>query len=71
MPSVGVCTGALLLKLTMAAGHQAEPRLIDFSAAFIVVSLISLSSMRWHKGFAQDVGHELSGHRPPPRPALP
>lgn len=71
MLSVGVCTGALLLKLTMAAGHQAEPRLIDFSAAFIVVSLISLSSMRWHKGFAQDVGHELSGHRPPPRPALP
>jgi EmrB/QacA subfamily drug resistance transporter len=68
MLSVGVCSGALILKLTMAVGDHAEPHLMDFSIAFVVVTLISLSSMRWHAGFAHDAGDELSGYRPKPRP---
>jgi hypothetical protein len=63
MLSVGICAGALVLKLSMGVSGHAEPRLPDFSIAFVVVSLISLSSIRWHLRFAADAGHELSGHR--------
>lgn len=63
MLSVGVCSGALILKLSMGVGGHAEPRLVDFSIAFVIVTLISLSSTRWHLKFAHDAGHELSGHR--------
>ncbi len=63
MLSVGICSGALVLKLSMGLGRHAEPHQLDFSIAFVVVSLISLSSTRWHLRFAPDAGHELSGHR--------
>ncbi|OOG47135.1 MFS transporter [Rhodanobacter sp. C01] len=63
MLSVGVCSGALILKLSMAAGQHSEPQLHDFSLAFLIVTVISLSSTYWHFGFAHDAGHELSGHR--------
>ena len=63
MLSVGVCTGSLILKSTMVAGGHTQPQLMDFSVAFLVVTLISLSSTRWHLAFAHDAGHELSGHR--------
>jgi hypothetical protein len=63
MLSVGVCSGALILKLSMGFEHHAEPRIMDFSIAFLLVSLISLSSTRWHVAFAPNAGHELSGHR--------
>lgn len=62
MLSVGVCSGALILKLSMAASRHPEPQLRDFSLAFLIVTLISLSSTRWHLAFAPDAGHELSGH---------
>lgn len=63
MLSVGVCVGALILKVAISIGHDPRPQLADFSAAFIVVTLISLSSTWWHLKFAPDVGAELSGHR--------
>jgi EmrB/QacA subfamily drug resistance transporter len=63
MLSVGVCAGALILKFTMVVSHSAEPQLMDFSVAFLLVTLISLSSTRWHLAFAHDAGQELSGHR--------
>ncbi|MEE7547988.1 DHA2 family efflux MFS transporter permease subunit [Xanthomonas sp. Kuri4-1] len=63
MLSVGVCAGALLLKAAMALGGHAQPQLSDFSAAFCVVSLISLSSTWWHLRFDRHAGQELSGHR--------
>jgi EmrB/QacA subfamily drug resistance transporter len=63
MLSVGVCAGALILKSAMAAGGHAQPLLRDFSVAFLIVTLISLSSTRWHLAFSRDAGHELSGHR--------
>jgi hypothetical protein len=63
MLSLGVCAGALILKFTMAVGHNAEPKIMDFSIAFLIVTVISLSSTRWHLAFAADAGQELSGHR--------
>lgn len=63
MLSVGVCCGALILKIAMAVSHNTEPSRLNFSAAFLVVTLISLSSNRWHRAFAHDAGHEMSGHR--------
>jgi EmrB/QacA subfamily drug resistance transporter len=63
MLSVGVCCGALILKFTMALAHNAEPTRMNFSVAFLIVTAISLSSTRWHRAFAHDAGHELSGHR--------
>jgi len=66
MLSFGICAGALLLRLAMGLGGHAQPRVMDFSFAFIVVTLVSLSSTVWHLRFAHDAGHELSGHRPRP-----
>lgn len=63
MLSIGVCCGALILKIAMAVSHNTEPSRLNFSVAFLVVTLISISSTRWHRAFAQDAGHELSGHR--------
>lgn len=63
MLSVGICTGALALKLSMGVDGHAQPHQRDFSIAFIVVCLISLSSIRWHLRFVHDAGHELSGQR--------
>lgn len=65
MLSLGICTGALALKLSMGVSGHVRLQLADFSIAFVVVSLISLSSIRWHLRFAADAGHELSGHRRP------
>ena len=63
MLSLGVCSGALILKLAMGFEHHSEPKIMDFSIAFLLVTAISLSSTRWHAAFAHDVGRELSGHR--------
>jgi len=64
MLSFGVCAGALLLKLAMGVRGHAQPQAVDFSFAFVAVTLVSLSSTIWHLRFAHDAGHELSGHRP-------
>jgi MFS family permease len=63
MLSVGVCVGALVLKIAISFGDDPSPQLGDFSVAFIVVTLVSLSSTWWHLKFTHDVGAELSGHR--------
>ncbi|WP_240669219.1 DHA2 family efflux MFS transporter permease subunit [Dyella sp. M7H15-1] len=63
MLSIGVCSGALILKIAMAVSHNVEPSRLNFSAAFLIVALVSLSSTYWHRAFAHDAGHELSGHR--------
>jgi EmrB/QacA subfamily drug resistance transporter len=63
MLSVGVCTGALMLNASMAVNDHAVPKLADFSLAFLVITLISFSSLRWHLKFSRDAGSEMSGHR--------
>ncbi|NKF22682.1 multidrug efflux MFS transporter [Solimonas sp. C16B3] len=63
MLSFGVCSGALTLKLAMAGQHHEHPQLIDFSIAFIAVTLISLSSTRSHLRFSPQAGASMSGQR--------
>ncbi len=63
MLSVGVCAGAMILNLAMLSGGHATPRQSDFSLAFCVVSLISLSATWWNVRFDKDAGQEMSGHR--------
>ena len=64
MLSVGVCLGALFLNTSMLVSGSSEPQLHDFSIAFLAVTLISFSSLRWHVRFAPDAGQEMSGHQP-------
>ncbi len=64
MLSVGICAGAMFLKLAMGLSGHAQPQLSDFSWAFALVSLISFTSLRWHLRFARNAGQEMSGHRP-------
>jgi EmrB/QacA subfamily drug resistance transporter len=61
--SVGVCCGGLILKMTMAAVGRSDPAPGNFTAAFAIVSLISITATWWNRKFAPDVGQELSGHR--------
>jgi len=62
MLSLGICIAAIALHVaTMASGHL-TPSLRDFSAAFWVVTAISLSATFWNARFAPDAGAEISGH---------
>jgi EmrB/QacA subfamily drug resistance transporter len=62
MLSLGICTAAIALHLAMLAHGDARPSLTDFSAAFWVVTAISLSATVWNLRFAPDAGAEISGH---------
>ena len=62
MLSAGICVAAIVLQGTMVAGGHATPTLADFSAAFLVVTAVSLSATIWNLRFAPDAGHEISGH---------
>jgi EmrB/QacA subfamily drug resistance transporter len=63
MLSLGICIGALALHASMAVHSNQEPALGDFSAAFVVVALISLTATIWNLRFAPDAGEEISGYR--------
>ena len=69
MLSVGICVASIALRGSMVArGHEA-PALGDFSAAFLMVTLISLVATIWNVRFAPDAGHEISGHAAVRKPA--
>ncbi len=63
MLSLGICIGALALHTSMAASGNSEPALGDFSSAFIVVAVISLTATIWNLRFASNAGEEISGYR--------
>ncbi len=63
MLSVGICTAALALEGSMALRSHLHPQLDDFSAAFLVVTAISLSATIWNLRFSPGAGAEISGHR--------
>jgi EmrB/QacA subfamily drug resistance transporter len=70
MLSLGICVAAIALHLAMLAHGDARPTLADFSAAFGVVTAISLSATIWNLRFAPEAGAEISGHvEPEPREA--
>jgi EmrB/QacA subfamily drug resistance transporter len=64
MLSMGICTAAAALEGAMLVNGHAAPRFSDFSAAFCVVTAISLTATVWNLRFAPDAGVELSGHVP-------
>ena len=63
MLSVGICTAALALQASMVLRDHLHPALGDFSAAFLVVTSISLAATWWNLRFAPNAGAEISGHR--------
>ncbi|HZB93850.1 MAG TPA: MFS transporter [Stellaceae bacterium] len=64
--SVGVGIGALLLHLTLLANNRTELGAGDFGAAFLVVAVISLSSVFFYLPLAREAGAEVSGHHAAP-----
>lgn len=63
MLSLGICIGALALHGSMALSGAETPALGDFSAAFIVVTLISITATFWNLRFSPTAGEEISGYR--------
>jgi len=66
--SIGVGTGAALLHLTLLIKGQSALGADDFAAAFLVVALISLTSIFFYLPLAREAGAEVSGHHAPPAP---
>lgn len=64
MLSLGICIGALALRASMVSAGNAQPQLSDFSVAFIVVTLISITATIWNLRFHPAAGAEISGHVP-------
>ncbi|WP_454798152.1 DHA2 family efflux MFS transporter permease subunit [Novosphingobium lindaniclasticum] len=62
MLSLGICVAAIALHLAMLASGNETPSLGDFSAAFWVVTSISLTATLWNLRFAPEAGGEISGH---------
>ena len=61
MLSLGICTGATALHVSMAAQGHANPGFADFSAAFWTVTLISLTAFAVNARFDAKAGAEISG----------
>lgn len=62
MLSLGICVGALALSGSMLVRSHAAPELGDFSAAFLVVTAISLTATIWNLRFSRSAGSDISGH---------
>ncbi|HIV78772.1 MAG TPA: MFS transporter [Candidatus Sphingomonas excrementigallinarum] len=60
--SLGICTAATVLQLGSLIEGKGGPTLNSFSAAFIVVAVISTSAVIWNRRFAPDAGAAMSGH---------
>jgi EmrB/QacA subfamily drug resistance transporter len=60
--TLGVSVGAASLTVTMALSGVAEPRLMDFATAFLLVASVSLCSLPVSLLLARDAGQDMSGH---------
>ena len=63
MLSFGICAGALALSASRLIGQHLEPSLADFSAAFLVVTAISLLASPVAAKLRPDAGAAMSGHK--------
>lgn len=63
MLSFGICAGALALTISRTLGGRLHTNLGDFSAAFLVVTAISLLAAPVCLGFPRNAGAIMSGHR--------
>lgn len=63
MLSFGICTGALALTVSKTLAGRLHASVWDFSAAFLIVTAISLLAAPVCRGYPRDAGAEMSGHR--------
>jgi hypothetical protein len=63
MLSLGICVGALALHSSMFFRNHEHAALNDFSAAFLVVTLISLMATIWNMRFSKTAGADMSGYK--------
>jgi MFS family permease len=62
MLSLGICVGALALYVSVLVQGHSELELSDFSAAFLLVTAISLLATIWNRRFLPTAGADISGH---------
>ncbi len=67
--SLGVAVGAMAVEVSEWARGHSVPETSDFSAAFVVVGLMSMASALLMFRLPVDAGDEMSGRRLPPREA--
>jgi EmrB/QacA subfamily drug resistance transporter len=60
--AAGVALAAMLLDGSRSLEGRSELLAIDFSRAFVAVSVVSLASLIWYRRLAPDAGAEMSGH---------
>ena len=60
--AAGVALAAMLLDGSRSVEGRSELLAIDFSRAFVAVSVVSLASLIWYRRLAPDAGAEMSGH---------
>lgn len=63
--SLGICTGAMVVQVSMVWRGSLAPAAPDFSAALAVVAFISALAFFVNRRFAPDAGAAMSGHIPP------
>jgi len=61
MLSAGICTAAAVLAASMAVQHHAAAQVSDFSAAWVVVGLITLVAAPICAGLSRNAGDDMSG----------
>lgn len=62
--SLGICLAAAALHVGTALHHRATPTPSDFTAAFGVVTAVSILALFVNLRFAPDAGDELAGRKP-------
>jgi EmrB/QacA subfamily drug resistance transporter len=62
MLSVGICTAASVLAVSIAVQHHAGPQLSDFSVTWVVIGLITLVAVPVCGRLSRTAGSEMSGH---------
>jgi EmrB/QacA subfamily drug resistance transporter len=60
--TLGITVGAAALEVSMLLLHNTQPKLADFSAAYLLVGFISLLAAPAAVFMPRDAGAELSGH---------
>ena len=60
--AAGVALAAMLLDGSRSLEGRSALLAIDFSRAFVAVSVVSLASLIWYRRLAADAGAEMSGH---------
>lgn len=58
--SFGICIAAASLHAGLSVGERSQPAMIDFTGAFMVVTLLSGAAWFWNRRYARDAGAGLS-----------